>query len=604
MTEKMQTTNIPFQPQAIAHLQPAIWQQVTRLFIRKIISELAHEGILQPTLKQEKDGWGIYTLHAAPYNTTYRFAAKVLALNHWVVDAGSIEKIVNGDTAGLEAQSFITELNDQIGIAPEALPDYMEEVAGTLYGSAYILTHNTTSADELAVADYQAIERAMTGHPRFITNNGRVGFDITDYAQYAPEAATPLSLIWLAGHRSRAEFTGISGLDYQQLLDRELSAEDQAAFREQLEEKGLDPAGYYFIPVHPWQWYNKLVNIFAPDIAAQRLVCLGYSEDKYLPQQSIRTFFNNSRPEKCYVKTALAILNMGYVRILSPYFMRTTPAINEWVHGVVENDGYLQAQGFTVLRELAAAGYTNSYYEAALKEDSPYKKMLASLWRESPVSKLQTGQRLMTMAALLHSDTEGRALLPALIKASGLSADSWVRQYLRCYMSPLLHCFYKYDMVFMPHGENIVLVLENNIPVKAIMKDIGEEVTLMNTDITLPENARRIQVAVPEAFRTRPLFTQLFDGIFRFISAILDGGQVLPQQAFWQLVAGCVQEYQAQHPALADKFRQYDLFTAIITPDALNRMQILNSRKLRDRANPFDVPSIGEVQNPIAAFKP
>lgn len=598
----MKTTNI-FQPQALAHLQPEVWEKVTRLFISKIIAELAHEGILQPALQSEKDGWGYYTLGAAHIQTEYRFRAKVMSLRHWVVDAASIEKIVTGDTAKLEAVSFIIELNGQIGIAAEALPDYMEEVAGTLYAGAYVQANNTMPAAQLAQAGYQAIEHSMTGHPRFIINNGRVGFDIADYAQYAPEAASPFSLVWLAGHKSRAEFTGIEGLSYQQLLQHELSADDIASFNNTLRNKGLDPADYYFIPVHPWQWYNKLLNILAPDIAANRLVCLGYSGDKYLPQQSIRTFYNSSHPAKYYVKTALAILNMGYVRILSPYFMRTTPAINEWVYNIVEGDAYLRAHGFCVLRELAAVGYTNQYYEAALQADSPYKKMLASLWRESPVSKLQSGQRLSTMAALLHIDTEGNALLPELIRASGLNTADWVKQYLRCYMSPLLHCFYRYDMVFMPHGENIVLVLENNVPVRAIMKDIGEEVTLMNTAINLPENARRIQVEVPEALRTRPLFTQLFDGIFRFIAAILAEQHDLPEQDFWQLVAECITTYQQQHQELKEKFRQYDLFAAIIAPDALNKMQILNSRKLRDRANPFDVPTIGEVENPVARFK-
>lgn len=599
----MKTTNI-FEPKAITHLQPEVWEKVTRLFISKIIAELAHEGILQPALQSTKDGWGHYTLRAERIDTEYRFAAKVLHLHHWVVDPASITKIVAGDTAKLEALSVIIELNEQIGIAPEALPDYMEEVAGTLYGSAYIHANNTLSAAQLAQADYQQIERSMMGHPRFIINNGRVGFDIADYAQYAPEAAGPLSLVWLAGHKSRAEFTAIGQLSYQQVLEHELSPADLSSFNNILRQKGLNPDDYYFIPVHPWQWYNKLLNILAPDIAANRLVCLGYSEDKYLPQQSIRTFFNSSRPGKYYVKTALAILNMGYVRILSPYFMRTTPAINEWVYDIVEGDAYLQEHGFCVLRELAAVGYTNQYYETALQTDSPYKKMLASLWRESPVSKLKAGQRLTTMAALLHIDTEGHALLPELIKASGRSTAEWLQQYLRCYLSPLLHCFYQYDMVFMPHGENIVLVLENNVPVRAIMKDIGEEVTLMNTTITLPENAKRIQVEVPEELRTRPLFTQLFDGIFRFVAAILDTQHNLPEQQFWQLVAACIAEYQQQHPELAARFRQYDLFAAIIAPDALNKMQILNSRKLRDRANPFDVPTIGAIQNPVAAFKP
>jgi siderophore synthetase component len=583
-------------------IQPETWHKATRLLIKKMIAEFAHEQILRPVLESDKDGWGQYVLKTDNTSIEYRFNAKILSLHHWLIDTDSIEKIVNGDTAMLDAARFIIECKQAIGIDPALLPVYLEEVAGTLYGSAYILSNNRLTSRDLAQAGYQEIERSMTGHPRFIPNNGRVGFDVTDYRQYAPEAATPLSLIWIAGHKSMAEFTSAAHLAYEQVLEQELSPSTIRCFQALLKERGLDPENYYYMPVHPWQWYNKLINLFAQDIAAGLLVCLGYSEDKYLPQQSIRTFFITSNPHKYYVKTALGILNMGYIRILSPYFMRTTPAINEWVYAIVEGDTYLQDHGFCILRELAAIGYTNQYYEQALKEDSPYKKMLASLWRESPMSKLRPGQRLMTMAALLHTDTRGEALLPELIRASGLSTSAWIQQYLHCYLNPLLHCFYQYDMVFMPHGENLVLVMENHVPVRAIMKDIGEEVSILNMQLELPEKVKRIQVAVPEALKTRPLFTQLFDSIFRFIAAILVEHSDYPEEKFWELVANCILKYQQQHPTLAGKFKQYDLFVPTITPDALNRMQILDNKKLRDRANPFDVPTTGILTNPIAPF--
>ena len=58
------------------------------------------------------------------------------------------------------------------------------------------------------------------------------------------------------------------------------------------------------MPVHPWQWENKLTVTFAAEIAQQHIVHLGIGADNYQAQQSIRTFFNTVSPEKCYVKTA------------------------------------------------------------------------------------------------------------------------------------------------------------------------------------------------------------------------------------------------------------------------------------------------------------
>jgi siderophore synthetase component len=589
--------------EAVAHLQPDIWARVNRLHIRKMIAEYAHEQIIQPSYRHVKQGWVVYVLTTDQPNIEYRFRAKILRLNHWYILTESIEKLVNGQSAALDALAFIVEFSEQLNMDPAMLPVYMEEVAATLYGSAYMHAQGGPSSAYLAGAGYQEIEHAMTGHPRFIANNGRVGFDAGDYRSFAPEAASPLALLWLAGHRSCAEFTSIAPLEYAQVREQELGslADDFDAL---LKSKGLQPADYIYMPVHPWQWYNKLANIFAPDIATNKLVLLGYGQDQYLPQQSIRTFFNIDHPEKYYVKTALSILNMGYVRGLSPYFMRTTPGINEWVNTLVTEDAYLQETGFCTLREIAATGYSNHYYDQATKTDNPYKKMLAALWRESPLSRIQPGQRIMTMAALLHIDTQGAALLPALIKLSGLDTDAWLQQYIHVYMSPLLHCFYQHHMVFMPHGENIILVLEDHVPVRTIMKDIGEEVSVLSADVPLPEVASRLRVIVPDEVRTLPLFTQIFDGIFRFIAAILEEHMDYPEKRFWELVAQVVLAYRQRHPHLEQQFEQYDLFVKEISPDALNRLQISNNRQLRNRANPFDVPSVGILENPIAAFRP
>ena len=76
----------------------------------------------------------------------------------------------------------------------------------------------------------------------------------------------------------------------------------------------------------------------------------------------------------------------------------------------------------------------------------------------------------MTMAAFLHKDKEGASFVSELIKASPFSASEWVDKYLDAYLAPLLHCFFTYEFVFMPHGENIIMVMENNAPKKVLME--------------------------------------------------------------------------------------------------------------------------------------
>jgi siderophore synthetase component len=601
-------TSIESSPeQAAAHLQPELWAKVNMLHIRKAISEFAHELLIYPRLQYTKDGWGYYVLPADRPNIEYRFRARKLSLDHWYIDKDSIEKFDDKRREPLDSLNFIIEFSESLGIPPALLPTYLEEIASTLYGSAFKHAKEGPSAGDLTRAGFQDVESAMMeGHPSFVANNGRIGFDAIDYRTYAPEAATPVSLIWLAAHKSRAEFTCIQGLTYSDLLRQELDEPALESFNKTLEAQGLDADSYLLFPVHPWQWYNKLAMIFAPDIASRNLVCLGFSKDEYLAQQSIRTFFNISHPHKFYVKTSLSILNMGFMRGLSPYYMRTTPAINEWINNVIEGDEYLQEKGFGILREVATVGYQNFYYERAVKGSSPYKKMLAALWRESPVPKLQPGQRLMTMASLLHIDRDGTALLPELIKSSGTSTTGWLLQYLSCYLSPLLHCFYAHDMVFMPHCENLILVLENNVPVRAILKDIAEETGIMNTEIMLPENVERLSISVPEELKTLSIFIDVFDCIFRYMAQILVEHGNYPETRFWELVAKCVLEYQRSHPEFKEKFERYDLFAPEFIRSCLNRLQLANHQQMIDLTDPDPVKCLkfaGTLKNPISAFK-
>jgi len=209
----------------------------------------------------------------------------------------------------------------------------------------------------------------------------------------------------------------------------------------------------------------------------------------------------------------------------------------------------------------------------------------------------------MTMASLLHIDHHQQALLPALIADSGVSAESWVNAYLRCYLSPLLHCFWQHDLVFMPHGENLILLLENNLPISAYMKDIGEEIAVLNPDAVLPEKARRLAVDVPENLKLLSIFTDVFDCIFRFIGAILARDNTLPEETFWRCVADCVKEYQQAHPQLASKFARYDLFAPEFALSCLNRLQLANNQQMINLSDPAEnLKFAGTLINPIARF--
>ncbi|WP_440557745.1 IucA/IucC family protein [Streptomyces sp. SCPE 10] len=585
--------------QAVAHLSPDRWATANRLLIRKALAEFAHERLITP----EEDGEG-YVVRGDDGLTTYRFTAVRRALDHWQVDAGSITRHRDGSELPLAALDFFIELKGSLGLSDEMLPVYLEEISSTLAGTCYKLTKPRVTAAELAASGFQAIETGMTeGHPCFVANNGRLGFGVDEYLSYAPETARPIRLVWLAAHRSRAAFTAGAGIEYEGFVRGELGAATVERFHRTLTAQGLDPADYLFLPVHPWQWWNKLSVTFAAEIARRHLVCLGEGDDEYLAQQSIRTFFNTSDPHKHYVKTALSVLNMGFMRGLSAAYMEATPAINDWLARLIEDDPVLKGTGLTIIRERAAVGYRHLEYERATDRHSPYRKMLAALWRESPVPALQDGESLATMASLLHVDHEGASFAGALIARSGLAPADWLAAYLRAYYVPLLHSFYAYGLAFMPHGENTILVLRDGVVRRAVYKDIAEEIVVMDPDTPLPPEVARIRADVPEEERLLSVFTDVFDCFFRFLAALLAAEGVLTEDEFWRTVAHVTRAYQEANPQLADRFRRYDVFAPEFALSCLNRLQLRDNRQMVDLADPSgSLQLVGTLENPIAGF--
>ncbi|WP_405787319.1 IucA/IucC family protein [Streptomyces sp. NBC_01367] len=585
---------------AVAHLSPELWARANRALVRKGLAEFSHERLLTP----KPLGEGFYSVLSDDSTVEYRFKAVLHALDHWSVDEDSITRHRGGAELELDALDFHIELRGALGLSPEVLPVYLEEISSTLAGTGYKYTKPQVSSDVLAKSSFQDIETGMTeGHPCFVANNGRLGFGVHEYLSYAPETASTVHLVWVAARKDVSTFTAGAGLDHDSFMREELGDETIGVFAERMTALGLDLADFHLFPVHPWQWWNKTTVTFAAEIANRRLVLLGEGPDAYLAQQSIRTFFNQSAPRKHYVKTAISVLNMGFMRGLSAAYMEATPAINDWLHQLIEGDEVLKSVDFSIIRERAAIGYHHRQYERATDRYSPYRKMLAALWRESPVNSIEGDERLATMASLLHVDAEGKSFVGALIAESGLTPAEWLRHYLRAYLVPLLHCFYQYDLAYMPHGENTILVIEGGLVKRAIFKDIAEEIVIMDADAVLPPAVERVRADIPEDMKLLSIFTDVFDCFFRFLGAILADEGICDEDTFWRAVADCGHEYQESMPQLAERFQRYDLFAQEFQLSCLNRLQLRNNKQMVDLADPAAaLQLIGNLKNPVAAF--
>lgn len=583
------------------HLHPAYMDPAQRHVVAKALAEFSHEHLIEPE-QVDENLWEI----AVPGGSVYRFCADVLELNHWSVDETSITRHAEGSPDGLplSAQEFVAEMHEGLGIPEKLLGTYLEELASTLASAAFKnyrggptarqLAHGRTDID--AAGDFQQTEAAMTeGHPCFVATNGRIGFGLDEFRRYAPEAGSRFRYVWVAAHRDHTVLEVSAASDEAEHWAAELSPRTRQDFADRLIGLGLDPQDYLWIPVHPWQFQHRISISFAPDIAARRLVVLGEASDRYQPQQSIRTAFNRDDPSKSYVKTALSIQNMGFLRGLSPAYMRATPAINDWVADLVRGDELLREANFDVLREHASIGYTGDAYHAT-RTKSDQQKMLAALWRESPLPMLDEGERLLTMASLLHRDADGQSVVTELIRTSGTDAATWLREYLASYLTPVLHCVEGHDLAFMPHGENLILRMKNGRVVGAFMKDIGEEAAIIG-DRELPEEISRMRHVIDDAEATQLIFTDVFVGVLRHIAGILHQDGTIAERQFWSLVRETVDAYRDRG---LPRRRYLDLDVPEFGHSCLNRLQLRNTLEMVDLQDASgSLIYTGSLRNPI-----
>ncbi|MBM7387884.1 siderophore synthetase component [Clavibacter michiganensis] len=595
-----------------AHLRPDVWAAATRHLVRKALAEFAHELLIapervepecapgEPRRPHDPRAWADYRVASADGRSAYAYRARILELDHWDVDEASIRRTVDGAPAELDATDLVLDLRDRLGITDEVLPVYLDEIQSTLSAAAFSRLRDVPDARGLLTASYAEVESTMDeGHPCFVATNGRIGFDLHDHDRYAPEAGQDVRILWLAVHERLARFTAIDGLDREAFLDAELGGSARARFRARMRELGIDPAARVLVPVHPWQWENVVTVTFAGLVARRDIVLLGTGDDEYGAQQSIRTWANRTTPERCYVKTSLSILNMGFTRGLSPAYMAVTPAINDWVHALVTGDEEFARLGFGILREVAAVGVRDERVESALPPGHAHGKTLSALWRESPVPGLVEGERLMSMTSLLHVDAHGDTVIGALIDASGIGAAAWLRRWLDAYLVPLAHALLAHDLAFMPHGENVILVLRDHVVVRVLMKDIAEEVALFDTERELPEDVRRIRMGIPEAERTLTVFTDVMDGFLRFAAALLEDRDDLGPDGLWRVAAEALADHERAHPELAERFARFDLFAPSFDRSCLNRLQLRDNRRMVDLQAPV-MQIHGSLRNPLA----
>nr|WP_189133097.1 IucA/IucC family siderophore biosynthesis protein [Wenjunlia tyrosinilytica] len=563
--------------------------------LAKALSEFAYEELLTP----RPAGGGEYRV-LLESGTEYRFGARRTAYGSWRIDPASVRR------DGAEADdplTFLLDARTTLGIGDDTAGHLVRELSATLTADTRLLADTPTAA-QLAEYDYADLEGRQTGHPWIVPNKGRIGFSATDADRWAPEAARPTSLPWIAVHRDLAEYRGVPGLDAERLYREELTPRTREVFDTAVRDRGGRPEDYLWLPVHPWQWAETLLPLFAAEIAADRIIPLPEDPDLRLPQQSVRTFLNVSHRHRRTVKLPLSVLNTLVWRGLPTERTLAAPAVTSWMLSLRGRDPFLSEECRVILLgETASVTVRHPVLEAIPAVPYQYRELLGAIWREPVAAHLEPGERARTLAALLHTDGAGRSFTAELVERSKLSPADWLRALFHALMPPLLHFLYRYGVVFSPHGENAIVVFdEYDVPARLAVKDFVDDVNVSAEPVpeleAMPEDVAGILLREPPRFLTQFIHSGLFVGVFRYLAPLLEEQLALPEEEFWRLLREEITAHHDRFPELADRFATFDLLTPRIERLCLNRNRLLLDG-YGDRPERPHAAVHGTVANPL-----
>ncbi len=578
------------------------WERANTALIAKSLAELCYEEVMSA----EQVTPGKYRVALAS-GAHYEFAARETIWTWLDIDCASVQRSYNGQrTAATDAAQFFVDAGEDLALSAATLGNLLHETANTLAADTALLeSRRGITAGALAKLPDEKLQCLLDGHPKAIVNKGRIGWGAGEFAHYGTESGAGVGLVWLAVKPGVAVFGNHRDWDFACLLEQSMDKSELQRLARGCRSHGINWDEYLPLPVHPWQWERHIRHNYGGMIARGQIRYLGTFGDEYLPQVSLRTLSNLKRPAALHLKLPLTVLNTSCYRGIPGQYMACGPALSQWMQALCEEDPQLKMRETGVMQEVAGIHVPHPHHEQVAGTPYRYREMLGVTWRESPVSHCGTGERCLMAGALLQCDDHGRSVAGALIESSGLGPRDWLQKLFDRVVVPLYHLLCRYGVGLVAHGQNLTLMLRNDVVNGVLLKDFQGDLRLAEGRFPerdgLPPSADQVLSRLPAAHLTHDLYTGHFVSVLRYLSAQLERETGLEELDFYRSLAGVLRRYQEEArsnwPDMDERFASFDIFRPAMERVCINRVRLQQGY---DDTGDRPVPAIGTpLENPL-----
>lgn len=501
---------------------------VHKRLIIKAIEELHYEEIL--VLFNRND---IFELRLAN-GLVYHFEASLGPWDNLQIFEKSFKKFENNtELTDYTMNSFFKEIQSLCEMSDDTLSRFLEEGNHTIFSDLKVFENlESRNMKDLLEMNYFEVDQMLSGHPKLIMNKGRLGWGQSEIQRYSPEYAASFKLRWIAVSTDIIEYGINENYDFLSLVHESIA---ESITRE------IDINKFLIIPVHPWQWDRYISVQFLEQITIGQIKDLGEIGEEYTPQISIRTLTQVSQKATFDIKQSLSILNTSCVRGIPSKYIKNGHLISNFVEGIIFQDKFLKGK-VVILNEVAAVRVKNCHFDNIEKSSYRYKELLGVVWREAVSSKLEINEKAVPTAALFCKNSRS-SYIKELINNSGLSPLNWITKYFETVIIPLYHLQLRHGLGLVSHGQNIILVLKNNIPHKVIIKDFHGDLRISNTSSHLHNYISNSLDKLEAGHLIHDLITGHFISVLRYVSRIMEEEVLLEESIFYKELGNVIHDY-------------------------------------------------------------
>lgn len=591
----------------IKALQSGRYTEVEQRVVRQLLQALIYEDIVP--YEYLRNGINHFILEGTSVDgwlVQYRCPGEIKDSFGLVkLDKGPVMRVAgDNETRPARLSDVIAEIISRIPPS-ERVNAFMEELEQTLLKDLQAQSQSQPTQMPAAQRDYDELEGdIMDAHLYHPCYKSRIGFSLDDNWRYGPEFKQSLRLHWIAVHKPSGRMNHSAKSDYQAFIQQELGEVEYTRFVGILHRQKKHMDDYLLMPVHPWQWQERISSLFHSELVSGKVIWLGAGQESYRAQQSIRTLANYSAREKAYVKLSLSITNTSTSRILAAHTVMNGPIVTDWLHRLLDSDPYAKELDFVILGEVLGVSY-NYDVMPEFRKSKAYGT-LGAIWRESLHRYLQQGEAAAPFNGLCHVEESGRPLIEPWIKQHGVR--TWTERLLHITINPIIHMLFAHGIGMESHAQNIMLIHKDGWPTRIALKDFHDGVRFSPQHLAQPELSPAL-VPVPDSHarinRNSFILTDDLDAVrdfscdaFFFIclgemAIFLARHYALPEREFWAMTGKVVQEYQQRHPQHAARFQAFDVFAPTFQVEELTKRRLLGDSE----------PRVRQVPNPLHAFR-